>query len=182
MAGTGQMEFLNERIGDIGEVTEHVENTFRKLDSQQLRWKPSQDQWSISECLAHLIKTNSCYIPQFEQIIQGQKRTSFWEMLPLLPGFWGKLIIKTVHPETRRKVKTFNVFMPEGAAASDSILQDFKQHQEKLSSMISRFDGVNLDETMITSPASKLITYSLHDCLLILALHEQRHTFCRRRE
>jgi hypothetical protein len=169
------MTFVQDRLKDIQEVTKDAGTAFRKLNFQQLNWKPSEKQWSVAQCLRHIIIANSSYFPVLEKIIKGEKKNSFWERNSPLSNFWGKFLINVIKPENTRKARTFKVFKPANISEESDIVNDFTTHQQDLVDYVSKMQDSDLMATKITSPASRFINYSLRDLLLIITLHEQRH-------
>lgn len=54
-----------------------VENAFSDLTRGQLNWKPTAAQWSIAECLDHLITADRCYFDDLKASSSGTYRMSF---------------------------------------------------------------------------------------------------------
>lgn len=167
--------YLTELLKKGEDLAEKAGNTFGGLNSRQLNWKPEEKRWSIGQCFDHLITTNSKYFPILQEIGLGEKRITFWENIPLLPALFGKMLIKALDPASQKKYKTAPVFEPSNSILPESIINDFMIHQEELLDLIQQTDGVDHQQVKITSPASKMITYSLHDCCTILITHEERH-------
>ncbi|GEO05677.1 hypothetical protein AAE02nite_33410 [Adhaeribacter aerolatus] len=167
-------EYLDDTLHEIGLITKKVQAEFGRLSAGQLNWKPAEDSWSISQCLDHIIKTNHQYFPVFEAVSQGRKKRTIWEMLPVLPGFWGRMMLKALS-STSKKYKSPAIFRPSVSNIPDSIVADFVRHQQNLTRLIKATDHVNHEKTIVTSPASFLITYTLKDCINICAVHEERH-------
>jgi len=168
-------EYLEDALHELGLITKKVQAEFGRLSAAQLNWKPAEDKWSIGQCLDHLIKTNQQYFPLFEAISQGRKKKSFWGSLPGLPGFWGRMMLKGLAASSNKKFKAPAVFKPSSSNIPGSIVSDFVQHQQELTRLIKATATVNHDKTIVTSPVSPVITYSLKDCVNICAIHEERH-------
>jgi hypothetical protein len=166
---------LGSLIEVIRVVSSEVETYFGALSAGQLNWKPAVDQWSIGQCLDHIITLNQTYFPLFNKIIRGEYRPSLWQRLPILPNIFGAMIIKAVQPESKKKYKTFPVFEPVSGVVYDNIVEVFLTHQEELSNFITQFDQPEYRRIVISSPASHWITYRLSDCFEFLAVHEKRH-------
>ncbi|MGV3587735.1 MAG: DinB family protein [Adhaeribacter sp.] len=167
-------EYLDDTLHELGLITKKVQAEFGRLSAEQLNWKPAENAWSIGQCLDHLIKTNHQYFPIFEAVSQGRKKRTIWEMLPLLPGFWGRMLLKGL-ASTSKKFKTPKIFKPSASRIPDNIVADFVRHQQDLTRRIKATDTVDHAKTIVTSPASPIITYSLKDCVNICAVHEERH-------
>ncbi len=167
--------YLDDTLHELGLISKKVQAEFGRLSGAQLNWKPAEDKWSIGQCLDHLIKTNQQYFPIFEAVSQGRKKKTFWEMLPGMPGIWGKMLLKSLDPSSEKKNKSPAIFRPTNSNVPESIVTDFVRHQQELTQLIKATDTVNHEKTIVTSPASPIITYSLKDCVNICAVHEERH-------
>jgi len=168
-------EYLIDALPELELITKKVQFEFKDLSAAQLNWKPSDTAWSIGQCLDHLIKTNRQYFPMLEAVSQGRQKKTIWERLPGLPGFWARMMLKSVHPASTKKYKAPAIFKPITETIPATIVLDFVKHQQGLIRLISNTDLVPHPETIVTSPVSPIITYSLHDCINIILLHEERH-------
>jgi hypothetical protein len=162
-------------ITEAHQLAQDVEHTFGHLTDWQLNWKPRPDQWSVGQCLDHLIVTNTTYFSQFEQLTKGQKQATLWERLPLWPRVCGKLMHRVVAPETARPVKAPQIFQPSGSPVGPQIVSAFVTHQDELISWIKATGNLDRQRTILTSPVTSFITYSLQDTLRIILAHEKLH-------
>ena len=162
-------------------VTADVESAFGNLTADQLNWKPGPSQWSIAQCLEHLIVINGSYFPVFERIERGQFTPNFMERLPLLPRVLGPLVLKAVSPESPRRYKTASSFQPSGSAISGDIVARFVTHQQKVARHLEAAVNLQPERFVITSPVASFVTYSLLDACRIIVAHEQRHVAQARR-
>jgi hypothetical protein len=91
-------------------------------------------------------------------------------------GFWvdwiGSFILKSVQPERKQKIKTMPVWEPRTGNIEADILQKFADHQRTLEKYMEELSDIR---TVISSPASKYIVYSLEKALDIIIAHERRH-------
>jgi DinB superfamily len=162
-------------ISDIQSVTDEAQTSFAHLSGEQLNWKQSLQQWSIGQCLDHLVTSNNTYFPTFEKVIRGEQRATLWERMPLLPGFFGKTLIKSLGPLSTRKLKAPQAFRPASSRVDGEIVNHFIAQQHRLTEYIKASGKPQLLETIISSPASGLVTYSLLDAYRIIVVHERRH-------
>lgn len=167
--------YLPSVIKRIRQTTEDATQSFCALSDMQLNWKPNPNQWSIGQCLDHLMVSNQTYFPIFDTVIAGTKTPKLLEKIPLLPEWWGKTLIKALEPSNTKKSKTFPVFEPRQSEVPPTIIKDFIAHQEQLLQYFQRLDAVDLNQIIITSPAASFVTYSLRDAVYILTNHEERH-------
>lgn len=162
--------FLIQFINTTNEVT----NSFSNLTADQLNWKPSPEEWSIGQCIDHLIVVNSFYPAILEKVLNKEKRT-FWEKLPFLPNFFGNMLIKYLEPKAQKKIKAPKVFEPSSSNIDKDVIKRFSLSQNKLADLIKKTTDLPLDKTIITSPVSPVVTYSLLHAYTILTTHDKRH-------
>ena len=156
-------------------VADETRRAFGQLSAEQVNWKPSEAEWSIGQCFDHLIISNRPYLTIIEEIRAGKRRQRAWEHVPLLPRFFGKLLIKTLRPDSGRKVKARPAFYPSTSQIATGIITSFIEQQERLLHLMEATRGLHLDAITIMSPVVRLITYSLMDAYRIVVVHEQNH-------
>ena len=160
---------------ELTQLTQEFVQAFGSLTEAQLNWKPTPNTWSVGQIVDHLITANSTYFPIFEAIQEDRYPTRFYERLPFLPSFFGKLILKSVQPEAERKTKTVPVFEPTQSNVPADILPTFQHHQETLKEWVGKMEQLYTTNIVITSPAAKVAIYTLEDALKIIVAHEWRH-------
>lgn len=167
--------FLKDIFAQLDIVSEQVKQNFIDLDESQLNWKPNEKSWSIGQCLDHLIVTNNQYSKIFKDFSSGQKKVNIFERMGLLSGVWASFLKKATLPNPTQKTKTFEVFEPSKSEIPSDIARVFLNENERFKDLIRNLDKLNLEKTMMSSPVSNMIVYSLKDALIILANHEERH-------
>lgn len=172
---------LSELITAANAVTEDVRAAFAGLTPDQLNWKPSPDKWSVGQCLDHLVTTNGEYFSIFDAILAGPKKSTFWERVPVLPALWGRMLIKSVSPDSTRKLKAPKIFQPAASNVDGGIVQRFLDQQAEVIRYLEAARNLNAAKIILTSPVSSLITYSLLDACRVIVAHEQRHLLQARR-
>ena len=175
MSGKLETGDLTALLEEAEKIKEQAREAFGRFSSAQLNWKPAAEQWSIGQCLDHLILTNRPYFPVFERIAAGQQKRTPWQRVPLLPAIFGRLVINAVSPKSARKVKARQGFIPSSSAVDGQIVNQFTQHQEELMRLMRATEGLPLEKIIIASPVSSLVTYSLMDGYRIIVTHERRH-------
>ena len=166
---------LPELINEAEAVTRDVQSTFGQLNAEQLNWKPNTDSWSVAQCLDHLLNANSEMLGVFDPVINGTKRTRFVERLPVLPGLWGRLMVKAVSPQGKQKLKAPPAAAPSASKLDSQIVSRFVAKQQEIIQKLKAVEGLNPDKVIITSPFLGVITYSLTDAARIIVAHERRH-------
>ena len=168
-------EEVPKLIDETHAIAKDAQKIFGHLSKDQLNWKPNPDQWSVAQCFEHLIVINSSYFPRMEKIANGEYKPSLQERLPLLPRFFGSMILKVVQTQAKRKFKADPRFQPANSAIGGDIIAKFKAHQEDVIDYMKKTKRLNLKKVIITSPVASFATYSLLDAYKILVAHERRH-------
>jgi DinB family protein len=169
------MSNTSEVIAEAEQVGRTARAAFGALSAEQINWKPSSNEWSIAQSLEHLILLNTSYFPQIEKILADERRPSLWERVPLLPTFFGRLVLAAVQPESKRKVKARPAFTPASRQIDVGIVTRFLTHQENLIRLMKATAHLPIEKIIITSAVSPVVTYSLFDAYRILIAHEFRH-------
>lgn len=164
-----------EIVTAVAQVAEDTKRVFGSLSPEQLNWKPSAERWSVAQCFDHLITTNSGYLPIVDDVLKGQKKSSVWQKLPVLPGFFGRILIKSLDPSSTRKIKAPKKFQPAQSDVPATIIEDFVAQQSQLIEKMKATANLDLERIVITSPAASFVTYSLMDAYRIIVVHERRH-------
>jgi DinB superfamily len=166
---------LSQLIDELHAVSTDARSSFGQLTAEQLNWKPSADQWSVAQCLDHLIVSNDGYLPIIEKVKRGEYKRSFKERLPVLPRIFGSLVVNVVKPEGQRKLKAGKAFVPSSSEISSEIVSRFEAQQKEIAEQMRSTDGLNLHKIIVTSPVASFVTYSLLDGYRIIVAHDQRH-------
>ena len=166
---------LQQTAEKLEELSKEFSACLSDLDLDTLNVKPSDNSWSIMETLDHILIGNRYYQIAFEQLLQLNYPSNFFSKLPFLPGLWGKIILKSVSPENPKKVKTMPVFFPGSSKYAENLLPQLLEVNKRISQLILQLEDYHPKKTKITSPAGKLITYSLEDALNIIVDHTERH-------
>lgn len=168
-------EELSKLIDEANAITDEAQKSFGQLNAKQLNWKRSPNEWSVAQCLDHLIVINSTYFPTVEKIVQDEYRPSLRHRLPLLPRLFGSLVLTAVSPEGKRKYKASSHVQPSSSAIAGDIMARFRSHQQELIRHMRMTEKADLSNTIITSPVASFATYSMLDAYRIVVAHERRH-------
>lgn len=169
------MSQVNELQTKLRAITDDAMASFGELTPAQLNWKPGQDRWSVAQCLDHLLTTNRSYEPAIRKLLSGDASKTFWERLPLFPSLWASLLIKSLDPKSTRKIKAPKSFEPAASDLPATIVKDFAAHQAQIIDFMEAAFAKQLEQTVITSPAAKFVTYTVRDAFRVVVVHEQRH-------
>lgn len=168
-------EQIEQTLITLDKVTTEARKLFGNLTAHQLNWKPAPEKWSIAQCLDHLIVSNNTYYPQFNAVITRKYTNSFYQNIGFISRYFGNYLINETGPIVGKPMKNPPAFAPSQSNLPATIVSDFEKHQLHFSAIIAKLDDADLNKTILSSPALGIITYSLHDLLIVLSGHEQRH-------
>jgi hypothetical protein len=157
-------EFLKE-----AEKVSDKAKKFTNLNKEQLNWKPETNKWSVGESFEHLIRINKLYLPYFEKSSKGKKSDGFFKHTLM-----GKIMMWVISPYSKLKFKTLKSLNPARSNIKENIINDFLKQHEYIVELAGDLKNFDLKE-IVTSPINSFVKYNLGDCLLIIALHDQRH-------
>lgn len=169
------MSKIKNYNSQIDRLTAEFKSEFSSLSIEQLFIKPNDETWSIAENIEHIIVINSSYFKTFEDIKSGHYKTSWLSKIKFIPNLFGKLILKAVLPDRKKKMKTISIWVPKLFHFEDDILKRFELHQTELKTWISKLESEVDQNIVIHSPANKNIIYTIGDAMQILLTHEERH-------
>lgn len=154
--------------------TQQFREAFGALSQAQLNWKPDARTWSIAQNIDHLIVINTSYYPAFEALLAGTYQLSWLARQRWLAAWMGRMILGSVQPDRRRRMKTFPVWEPRASGIPGDIVLRLGQHHEELTQRIATLaDGAA--QRVVASPANRRIFYPLDTAFDIIVTHEQRH-------
>ncbi len=162
---------LSDLAGHVEEIRGAAASFGDRFSAAQRRWKPGDDEWSISECLDHLISTGYLYYPRLEDAIAAAPDDN--TAAPYEPSVLAKLFIWTVSPDAGIKVRAFEPFEPKHTDQDVDILQMFDGQQEELLDIIHRADRVNINGGKFITPG--LVRLTVGEGLTMVVQHQRRH-------
>lgn len=166
---------IEEWCGRIDQITREFVSEFGHLNAEDLNWKPSPDVWSIAQNMHHLIVINETYYPVLKSVRDRTYQMPWIGKIGFMVRWMERVILQSVQPDRRKKMKTFPLWQPSSSAFGREIIAQFHAHQEGLKKLISESDDLLQQGTLISSPANKNIIYRLEMAFEIIITHEQRH-------
>ena len=145
-----------------------------RLTPEAWRRRPSAEQWSPAECIAHLNLTAEAMLPRMRAALEQARRLG-----PAPERYrrdlMGWLIWKSQTPGSRIKIKTQPSFVPFRDRLPAEILASFDRLHTDLIALTRECDGVPIDRVKIASPFNEKARYNLYAALSITATHDFRH-------
>lgn len=162
-------------IARIDQTTARFKAAFGEWDADRLNWKPAPQTWSVAQILDHLITINKTYFPVMEKLRKGEMKLPFLARQRFMVALSSRMVLKSVQPETKRKMNTFPIWEPSASQIPASIVSDFSLHQEEMKTLISGAMDLVEQKGLISSPANQFIVYTVGTAFEIIVTHEERH-------
>lgn len=166
---------LHDWLAQLDEITEEAATHFGSLTVEVLQWKPNPNVWSIAENLAHLMALNSSYYPVWQKARDNQLKLPWFAGIGFIVKTLGKVLLQSVQPDRKRKIKTFPIWEPVVTNSQDEVMAQFKEHQEALKEEIKLCQSLIGKNVVIHSPANSKIVYTFEDAVSLIIAHERRH-------
>ncbi|NOT62882.1 MAG: hypothetical protein HOP19_21955 [Acidobacteria bacterium] len=169
---------LAEMLAETEAIAADAQQSFGHLNAEQLNWKPAAAAWSVAQCLEHVMANDRLMLQAIDEVVSGNqdtRRAKLYERLPVLPGLFGKLMIKVVSPDFKQKLKSPPAGRPATSAIDAQVVNRFLTHQRDLAERIEWMERTSAEHIVITSPFVSLITYRLLDACRLIVAHERRH-------
>ena len=145
------------------------------LSEQQFNWRPAPEKWSIGQCLAHLVTTDTA-LPAIDRAIADARTRGWLAPGPFRYGWFTRWMIGSMEPPPKRRMRTFPIFTPPTTVLScDEVLRMLVASRDRLRERIQAAAGLDLKRAIVVSPASRLIRISLGGYFAFLAAHDRRH-------
>jgi len=167
-------KLLHKFLSEAPLLIDTANKQFSSLSENQFNWKPSEEKWSIGECIDHLIVTHKLYNSKFKEL-QPLFEDSDEGSFKFKHTFSGRMLLKYVDPNSPKKVKTFKVFKPSMRQINTNIIRSFCEEVETMISFAEKLHGADLTKLKIISPVTRLLRMNIGDALLINLYHDKRH-------
>lgn len=173
------MQDLNAKINtwhtDAEAIAQEFQTAFGNITAEGLNWKPNPSSWSIAQVTDHLITVDTSFLKIIDAIRNGDTTIPWFGRVSFVPRTLGRLILKSVQPDTKRKTQTFPIWEPASSSFPADIIARFAAHQQVLCGGITHSSDLLERGTVIHSPASRIIVYPLATAFDIIIAHQRRH-------
>lgn len=145
----------------------------RPLTAAQLNWRPSPTEWSIGQCLDHLLVTNKEYLPPIAMALERAQRAPVAE---ITPGWFGRWFLRTqiVPSPASRKGKAPKKVAPV-SEVDGTILERFLASNEQARRVVERAGPYDVNHVRFRNPFVPVIRFTTGTGFEILSKHQDRH-------
>lgn len=169
-------EFLKECRAAYHSTQERIHSLKTDLDDPQLLWRPTEQQWSIVEVVAHLALVRKVHLEMLEAAVaKARAKGVNGGEAPYGDGtILGRLLLGSLEKPT--KLKTGRKFQPQVVETeTERAFESFRASNAELMDLAQAADGLALDRIRVGAPPSPLVRISLAQGFRLHVLHDARH-------
>lgn len=147
--------------------------SLKSKSDKALNWRENPESWSILECIEHLNRYGSYYIPEIANAIShtGTKGESHFKS-----GILGNYFANSMLPKEKlNKMKTFKDKNPLNSRLDRSVIDSFTDQQLQLIDLLDRSRKVSLNKVKIRISIAKWLKLRLGDTFRFIINHNIRH-------
>lgn len=172
------MEFLvQDLLKELIEITLSnisAAQHFKTKSDKDLNMHRSDQSWSILECLEHLNRYGTFYIPEIRNRMRS--KTHIQPQKIFRSGVMGNYFANSMQLKNGSpKMKTFKSMNPIHSALSRNVLDLFIKQQTEMLELLEDARNCNLSRIKTAISISKLIRIKLGDTFRFVVYHNQRH-------
>lgn len=151
------------------------------IDDSQFNWRPQEDQWSIAECIDHLVVLGTLMNRNIDDGIEKAVARGLRSNGPFKYGFIGNWFVSAVGPSDearKRKFKAPAAYTPTSNHSISRLNIAFNELQDSYIDRLARANGLDLARVKVPSAAggvANLLRLSLGQWFALLANHQDRH-------
>ena len=160
---------------EFSAIARDTQSLFSRLDERQLNWRPAAARWSVAQCFDHLLNANLEMFQAIDAATDVARRPTVWQRLPVLPGVFGRMLIRSQMPKAKRKFTAPRKAHPASSAIDLRIIERFVVHQDEAAARVRALGRYDVARTVMVSPFVSFITYSVLDGCRLIVTHERRH-------
>jgi uncharacterized damage-inducible protein DinB len=167
--------FIENISMDVRSILKETE-VLKSLSVDQLNKQPSNNGWSIGQCLQHMNVYSRHYIPAIETALtrakseESGKFSSGW-----LGGYFANLMKTDSNGIVKSKMKSPKNAEPSVVPDSGAELIEFISHQHHLLNILDIAQNVNLGNERVPTSLSRFIRLKIGDTFSFFVEHEKRH-------
>jgi len=171
------VKFLSELKKRLANIISDYRENVKSLDQSRLTERPSENSWSIIECLDHLVITGKLYIPQFEDAVRNEQYGP--PTRTFTRGLIGRFAAGSMRPKKHKipfKMKTFKELEPMRKDWDIAVTKEaFESQIKTLEEVIDRALAINVGKARITTALGSKIKLKMGDALDFVLAHIERH-------
>ena len=148
------------------------------LSDEQFNWRPGEDNWSMAECIDHLVMIGTIMNRSIDEALEKAEARGLRSDGPFKYGPLGNMFVRMVsgsEKARKRKLKAPTTYTPTSRHSVSRLDSAFRELQTDYIERLKRANGMDLARVKIPSPITRLIRLSLGQWFALLAGHQERH-------
>jgi hypothetical protein len=143
------------------------------LTPQELNWKSHAGEWSIGQCIDHLLVSNTVYCPAISKALEGQQPGRAEE---ITPGWFGQWFIDNyIESSGRTKPRHAPRKITPGPQVDRSVIDRFLESNERARELVERAARYDVNSIRFRNPFLPVIHFTVATGFEILSKHQRRH-------
>jgi len=160
-------------ISELDTADQRAKELAKGLTPRQLNWKPSQDAWSVGQCLEHLRVTNEVYLPA---ITASLKAGPLLAVQDITPGWFGRWFIRNyIEPSSQSKRARAPKKIAPGTRVDPHILELFLTSNQAARELVRRASDYDVNRIRFKNPFIPMLRFTVGTGLEIVSRHQRRH-------
>ena len=160
-------------IDGLNDADRRASALARGLSVEQLNWQPSPHQWSIGQCLDHLLVSNEVYLPPISRALDGGRSSPVDE---IMPGLVGRLFIRSfIEPSTQRLRGRAPRKIKPGTQIAPDILDRFLRSNDLVRALVRRASAHDVNRIRFVNPFVPLVRFNVATGIEVVWRHQHRH-------
>lgn len=143
--------------------------------TEALERRPSSGGWSAAECLDHVGRTASAYMPAIRAALEQGRSRGLAGAGPFRYGLLARMFLRFIEPPPLLKTRTPAVLAPVAQPSADEALASFLAGHTELQALLQAANGLDLAAIRLASPAWPKLVLPVGAVFAILAAHARRH-------
>lgn len=172
-------EQLADLRSQIQQIQQQAADLTGGLTEAQFNWRPAPNQWSVEECLAHLIIVGQWEIRAIEQAIADARSRGLTGAGPFHYGLIDRFIVDqtATGPDgrPRRRFSAPRRFVPVHGQPVTAVMPTFQHLQRQFAMQMDAAEGLDLARVKVKTPISRFLNLSLGMMFAQAVAHERRH-------
>ena len=151
------------------------------LADAQLAWHATPSEWSIADCLDHLIVTGRHSLAGIAEAAADGRARGLLSQGPYRYRLFDRWFVWLMEPPAKLKFPAPRAYRPSSVRPGRLLVAEFIELQDDLRKSLQLADGLDLARIRVRNPVTRWIRFSLGQELAFTAAHERRHLWQIRR-
>jgi hypothetical protein len=160
-------------IARLDEADRRAHALADSLTVGQLNWRPSPDEWSIGQCLQHLLVFNRLYLAAISRALDDELPSPVREVAAGRISAWFMRTYVEPGSHTRR-VRSPKKIKP-GERIDPSVLNDFLRSNQEAKNLVRRAGAYDVNRIRYKNPLVPFVRFTVGVGLELTWKHQFRH-------